>query len=43
MRFAAFARVSLKTMVWSSGVWMPAIEPPLAVLAPTMSPKYAPT
>jgi hypothetical protein len=43
MSNAAFGFMSLKTMVWSSGVSIPAIEPPLAVLAPTMSPKYAPT
>ena len=31
--------VSLKTIVWESGVWIPAIGPPLAVFAPTTVPK----
>ena len=31
--------VSLNTIVVSSGVWMPAIGPPLALSAPSMSRK----
>ena len=42
MTIAAFGFVSLKTIVRSSGVWMPEMSPPVAPLAPTMSPKYAP-